>query len=91
MDEPTIGLSGEDVRKLLCVLDRLLDTGHTVLVVEHNLDVIKTADWVIDMGPGAGSSGGEVVAMGRPADVAHVPESVTGRYLKEALRKGRAA
>ncbi|MDE2772602.1 MAG: excinuclease ABC subunit UvrA [Gemmatimonadota bacterium] len=91
MDEPTIGLSGEDVRKLLCVLDRLLDTGHTVLVVEHNLDVIKTADWVIDMGPGAGSRGGEVVAMGRPADVAHVPESVTGRYLKEALGKGRAA
>ena len=91
LDEPTTGLSGEDVGKLLLVLDRLLDAGHTVLVIEHNLDVIKTADWVIDLGPGPGNRGGEVVAMGRPADVARVPESVTGRYLKEALGEGRAA
>jgi excinuclease ABC subunit A len=91
LDEPTTGLSGEDVRKLLRVLHRLLEAGHTVLLIEHNLDVIKTADWVIDMGPGAGSRGGEVVAMGRPEDVARVPESVTGRYLKEAIEEGRAA
>jgi excinuclease ABC subunit A len=91
LDEPTTGLSGEDVRKLLRVLDRLLEAGHTVLLIEHNLDVIKTADWVIDMGPGAGNRGGEVVAMGRPEDVARVPESVTGRYLREAIDEGRAA
>ncbi|MSR35572.1 MAG: excinuclease ABC subunit A [Gemmatimonadetes bacterium] len=91
LDEPTTGLSGEDVRKLLRVLDRLLDVGHTVLVIEHNLDVIRSADWVIDMGPGAGHRGGEVVAMGRPEDVARVPESVTGRYLREAIDEGRTA
>ena len=91
LDEPTTGLSGEDVRKLLRVMHRLLDGGHTVLLIEHNLDVIKTADWVIDMGPGAGSGGGEIVAMGRPEDVARVPESVTGRYLREVLEEGRAA
>jgi excinuclease ABC subunit A len=91
LDEPTTGLSGDDVRKLLRVLDRLLDAGHTVLVIEHNLDVVKSADWVIDMGPGAGQRGGEVVAMGRPDDVARVPESVTGRYLREALKEGQAA
>ena len=91
LDEPTTGLSGEDVRKLLRVLDRLLDAGHTVLVIEHNLDVIKSADWVIDMGPEAGFRGGEVVAMGRPEDVARVPESITGRYLLTTLGKGRAA
>ena len=91
LDEPTTGLSGEDVRKLLRVLDRLLDAGHTVLVIEHNLDVIKSADWVIDMGPEAGHRGGEVVAMGRPEDVARVPESITGRYLLSALGPGRAA
>ena len=91
LDEPTTGLSGEDVRRLLRVLARLLEAGHTVLLIEHNLDVIKTADWVIDMGPGAGSQGGEVVAMGRPEDIARVPESVTGRYLRDALAEGRAA
>ena len=91
LDEPTTGLSGDDVGKLLRVLDRLLDTGHTVLVIEHNLDLIKNADWVIDMGPGAGDRGGEVIAMGRPEDVARVPESVTGRYLREALGAGQAA
>ncbi|HUF76074.1 MAG TPA: excinuclease ABC subunit UvrA, partial [Longimicrobiales bacterium] len=86
LDEPTTGLSGEDVAKLLDVLDRLVEAGNTVLVIEHNLDVIKVADWVIDLGPGAGSRGGEIVAMGRPEDVASVPESATGRYLVEALR-----
>jgi excinuclease ABC subunit A len=86
LDEPTTGLSGEDVGKLLDVLGRLVDAGNTVLVIEHNIDVIRTADWVIDLGPGAGVRGGEVVAVGRPADVAGVPESVTGRYLAEAMR-----
>ena len=85
LDEPTTGLSGEDVAKLLRVLDRLVDAGHTVLVIEHNLDLIKTADWVVDMGPGAGIRGGRIVATGRPGDVALVPESVTGRYLREAM------
>jgi excinuclease ABC subunit A len=85
LDEPTTGLSGQDIRKLLGVLGRLLDGGHSVVVIEHNLDVIKTADWVIDLGPGAGDRGGEVVAMGRPEDIARVPESVTGRYLASVL------
>ncbi len=85
LDEPTTGLSGEDVEKLVSVLHRLVDAGNTVLVIEHNLDVIKVADWVVDMGPGAGMRGGEVVAMGRPEDVARVPESATGRYLAEVL------
>jgi excinuclease ABC subunit A len=88
LDEPTTGLSGEDVGRLLGVLSRLLDAGHTVVVIEHNLDVIKTADWVIDLGPGAGARGGEVVAMGRPEDVAEVPESLTGRFLAPVLDRG---
>jgi excinuclease ABC subunit A len=89
MDEPTTGLSGEDVRKLLSVMARLLDAGHSVVVIEHNLDVIKMADWIIDLGPGAGAKGGEVVAMGRPEDIVGVPESVTGRYLRPLL-EGKA-
>ena len=84
--EPTTGLSGEDVGKLVDVLGRLVDAGNTVLVVEHNLDVIRVADWVIDLGPGAGTRGGEVVAMGRPETVASIPESATGRYLADAMR-----
>jgi excinuclease ABC subunit A len=85
LDEPTTGLAGEDIKKLLNVLDRLVDAGNTVLVIEHNLDVMKVADWIVDLGPGAGQRGGEVVAMGRPEDVAKVPESATGRYLRELL------
>ncbi|HSR40997.1 MAG TPA: hypothetical protein VLL48_02465, partial [Longimicrobiales bacterium] len=85
LDEPTTGLSGDDVRKLLRVLDRLLDAGNTVVVIEHNLDLVKTADWIVDLGPDAGRGGGEVVAMGRPEDVASVPESHTGRYLAGVL------
>ena len=85
LDEPTTGLSGEDIKKLLHVLNRLLDAGNSVLVIEHNLEVIKAADWVIDLGPGAGAQGGQVVAMGRPEAVASVPESATGRYLAEVL------
>jgi excinuclease ABC subunit A len=86
LDEPTTGLSGEDVAKLIDVLDRLVDAGNTVVVIEHNLDIIAVADWVIDLGPGAGHRGGEVVAMGRPETVASVPESATGRYLAPLLR-----
>jgi len=85
LDEPTTGLSGADIRKLLSVLNRLIETGHTVVVIEHNLDLIKTADWVIDLGPGAGARGGEVVAMGRPEDLLQVPESFTGKFLAPLL------
>jgi excinuclease ABC subunit A len=87
LDEPTTGLAGEDVAKLLDVLGRLVEAGNTVLVIEHNLDVIRVADWVIDLGPGAGVRGGEVVGMGRPETIASIPESATGRYLAEALRE----
>jgi len=85
LDEPTTGLHMDDIRKLLRVLDDLVAAGHTVLLIEHNLDVIKTADWLIDLGPGAGPEGGLVVAMGTPEEVALVPESVTGRYLVPLL------
>ncbi len=81
LDEPTTGLHLDDVRVLCRVLDRLVDAGHTVLVIEHNIDVIKRADWVIDLGPGAGAQGGRIVAEGTPEDLAHVAGSVTGRYL----------
>ena len=81
LDEPTTGLSGEDVAQLLTVLRKLVRAGNTLVVVEHDLDVIRAADWVVDLGPGAGMHGGEVVAMGRPEDVATVPESVTGRFI----------
>jgi excinuclease ABC subunit A len=87
LDEPTTGLAGEDVRKLMEVLGRLVDAGNTVLVIEHNLDVVRVADWVIDLGPGAGARGGQVVGMGRPETIASIPESSTGRYLAEAMRE----
>ena len=83
LDEPTTGLHLEDVRTLCRVLDRLVDNGHTVLVIEHHLDVIKRADWVIDLGPGAGAAGGRVVASGTPEDVARTAASVTGRWLAD--------
>src|SRR5205823_1702509 len=86
LDEPTTGLHFEDVRMLLEVLHRLVDRGNTVLVIEHNLDVIKTADWVIDLGPEGGLRGGDVVAAGAPEDVAAVDSSYTGRYLKRILK-----
>ncbi len=90
LDEPTTGLHFEDIRKLLLVLGRLVDQGNTVLVIEHNLDVIKTADWLIDMGPEGGSRGGLVIAEGTPEDVANDPASYTGQYLAPLL-EGRAA
>jgi excinuclease ABC subunit A len=85
LDEPTTGLHLDDVRTLCRVLDRLVDAGHTVLVIEHHLDVIKRADWVIDLGPGAGDAGGRVVAQGTPEDVARTQDSVTGRHLTDLL------
>jgi excinuclease ABC subunit A len=85
LDEPTTGLHFEDVRMLLQVLHRLVDKGNTVLVIEHNLDVIKTADWVIDLGPEGGTRGGTIVAAGSPEDVAEVESSHTGRYLKPVV------
>jgi excinuclease ABC subunit A len=85
LDEPTTGLHFEDIRKLLLVLGRLVDAGNTVLVIEHNLDVIKTADWLVDMGPEGGSRGGMVVAEGTPEAVAANPESYTGQYLAPLL------
>ncbi|WP_433604398.1 excinuclease ABC subunit UvrA [Prescottella agglutinans] len=85
LDEPTTGLHFEDIRKLLKVVNGLVDKGNTVIVIEHNLDVIKTSDWIVDMGPEGGSGGGTVVVEGTPEDVAAVPESYTGRFLKEVL------
>jgi excinuclease ABC subunit A len=85
LDEPTTGLHFEDIRKLLLVLDGLVDKGNTVIVIEHNLDVIKTADWVIDMGPEGGHKGGTVVAIGTPEELAATPESYTGQWLRRVL------
>ncbi|MET4895713.1 excinuclease ABC subunit UvrA [Sphingomonadaceae bacterium jetA1] len=90
LDEPTTGLHFEDVRKLLEVLHALVEQGNTVVVIEHNLDVIKTADWIIDMGPEGGVKGGEVVAAGTPEVVAREPRSFTGKYLKPLLDRGQA-
>jgi excinuclease ABC subunit A len=91
LDEPTTGLHFEDVRKLLEVLHALVDTGNTVVVIEHNLEVIKTADWVLDLGPGGGDGGGRLVAAGTPEQVAACAESWTGRYLAPLLGRGRRA
>ncbi|MGI6785376.1 MAG: excinuclease ABC subunit UvrA [Gleimia sp.] len=87
LDEPTTGLHSEDIRKLLLVLQGLVDKGNTVIVIEHNLDVIKSADWVIDLGPEGGAGGGQVIAQGTPEDVAKVQGSYTGEYLAEVLAK----
>ena len=91
LDEPTTGLHFEDVRKLLEVLHELVDQGNTVVVIEHNLDVIKTADWLIDIGPEGGDGGGEIVAVGTPEEVAEVERSHTGRYLKPMLEARKVA
>jgi excinuclease ABC subunit A len=88
LDEPTTGLHAADVRRLLEVLHRLVDGGNTVVVIEHNLDVIKTADWIIDLGPEGGDAGGEVIGTGTPEQLAATPGSYTGQYLVEML-KGR--
>ncbi|MBQ9535586.1 MAG: excinuclease ABC subunit UvrA, partial [Clostridia bacterium] len=87
LDEPTTGLHSYDVHKLIEVLQRLVDAGNSVIVIEHNLDVIKTADYIIDLGPEGGDAGGGVVACGTPEEVAKNPDSYTGQYLKNALSK----
>ena len=89
LDEPTTGLHAEDIRKLLLVLQKLVDAGDTVVVIEHNLDVIKTADYIIDLGPEGGSGGGTVIAKGTPEDVAKVKESYTGQFLGQVLKRTR--
>ncbi|PIR44513.1 MAG: excinuclease ABC subunit A [Candidatus Vogelbacteria bacterium CG10_big_fil_rev_8_21_14_0_10_51_16] len=87
LDEPTTGLHFADIQKLLDVLNRLVNRGNTVVVIEHNLDVIKTADWVVDLGPEGGDKGGRIVAKGTPADIANSPDSATGAYLQKVLKK----
>ena len=86
MDEPTTGLHADDVNKLIQVLQKLVDSGNTVVVIEHNLDVIKTADYIIDLGPEGGDKGGEVVVCGTPEEVVQCERSYTGRYLKKMLK-----
>ena len=87
LDEPTTGLHFEDIKSLLAVLHELVDQGNTVIVIEHNLEVIKTADWIIDLGPNGGDGGGQIVAIGTPEDIAQNPDSLTGKYLKKYLDK----
>ncbi|TSC58147.1 MAG: excinuclease ABC subunit A, partial [Candidatus Peregrinibacteria bacterium Greene0416_62] len=86
LDEPTTGLHFEDIKRLLSVLQRLVDKGNTVLVIEHNLDVVKSVDYVIDIGPDGGDGGGLIVAKGTPEEVARVDASYTGEYLKKILK-----
>jgi len=91
LDEPTTGLHFEDVKKLIEVLQELVGTGNTIVVIEHNLEVIKTADWIVDLGPEGGDKGGRVVATGTPEEVAETPGSYTGEYLAEYLgRRGKS-
>ena len=85
LDEPTTGLHSADVKRLLGILQQLVDGGNSMIIIEHNLDVIKSADWIIDMGPEGGLGGGTVVASGTPEEVANVPASFTGKYLKNLL------
>ena len=85
LDEPTTGLHFADTQKLLDMLNQLVDAGNTVVVIEHNLDVIKTADWIIDLGPEGGDRGGQIVAQATPENVARVKESYTGQFLKKIL------
>jgi excinuclease ABC subunit A len=91
LDEPTTGLHFEDVRKLLEVLHELVEQGNSVIVIEHNLDVVKTADWIIDIGPEGGDGGGKIVATGTPEQVAKVAGSHTGQYLAGMLKTAKVA
>ena len=90
LDEPTTGLHFDDIAKLLAAFRKLLDAGHSLVVIEHNLDVIKTADYVIDLGPEGGAEGGQIVALGTPEQIVQVHASHTGRYLQTVLAAGRA-
>lgn len=85
LDEPTVGLHPDDILKLVHVLNRLIDKGNTMIIIEHNLDIIKLADYIIDLGPEAGDEGGEIVAAGRPEEIVKIKGSWTGKYLKEYL------
>ena len=87
LDEPTTGLHSADVHKLINVLDKLVASGNTVVVIEHNLDVIKVADYVVDLGPEGGDKGGSIVATGTPEEICRVPESYTGQFLAKSLKK----
>ena len=89
LDEPTTGLHTHDVAKLITILQRLVAAGNTVIVIEHNLDVIKVADYIIDLGPEGGDGGGTVVAQGTPEQIADCPQSYTGQFLKPILEKAR--
>ena len=91
LDEPSTGLHAADVKRLIEVLQQLVDNGNTVLVIEHNLDIIKVADWLIDLGPEGGDAGGEIIAIGTPEDVAQVEESYTGQYLRPYLQQPETA
>jgi len=86
LDEPSVGLHAADVHKLIEVLQRLVDTGNSVLIIEHNLDIIKVADWLIDLGPEGGDRGGELLAEGTPEQIMKVKRSYTGKYLKEHMK-----
>ena len=87
LDEPTTGLHFHDIKQLLAVLHHLRDHGNTIVIIEHNLDVIKTADWIVDLGPEGGGGGGKIIAEGTPEQVAKIKTSHTGRYIKRVLRQ----
>ena len=87
LDEPTIGLHYEDVKKLIEILQKLVDNGNTVVVIEHNMDLIKNSDYIIDIGPEGGDKGGQIIARGTPEDVADNKQSYTGHYLKRVLKR----
>lgn len=84
-DEPTTGLHYHDITRLLQAFDALIDRGHSIVIIEHNLEVVKSADWVIDLGPGGGNAGGNIVCAGTPEDIAACESSLTGRFLKDKL------
>jgi excinuclease ABC subunit A len=90
LDEPTTGLHSDDVKRLIEVLQRIADNGDTILVIEHNLDVIKIADYIIDLGPEGGDKGGNIIACGTPEDIVKVKESYTGKYLKRVLEEDKS-
>ena len=87
LDEPSTGLHSDDIKKLLVILNRIVDNGDTVIVIEHNLDIIKVADYVIDLGPEGGDNGGEVIDSGTPEEIVRSEKSYTGKFLKEILKK----
>jgi excinuclease ABC subunit A len=91
LDEPTTGLHFHDIKQLLGVLHKLRDEGNTIVVIEHNLDVIKTADWIVDLGPEGGDGGGEIIGTGTPEQIAAMKQSYTGHYLKKVLTQQRNA